>query len=84
MNTAVGGLIKKAREKKGITQTQVGRLIKMSEQFVGRIEAGEAPLPLSRVNTVRKVLRITRSKMVNAYVRDYAKKIEKTVYNKKA
>ena len=83
MNSAIGSLVKKAREKKGLTQTKAGKLLKISEQFIGRVEAGEVPLPLSRANKVRQVLRITRAQLISAYLRDYSKKVEDTIYNKK-
>ncbi len=75
MKSEVGDLIRVAREKKGISQTQAGRLLKFSEQFLGRIEAGDVPCPLVRAKKIQKVLNIKQSHLLGAYVNDYTNKI---------
>ncbi len=79
MRSVVGELVKKAREKKGFSQTKAGRLLRLSEQFVGRVEAGEVPLPLTRAARFQKVLDIKRSALLGAYIRDYADKVNKVL-----
>lgn len=77
MESAIGGLIKKARERKGLTQTRAGKLLRFSEQFLGRIEAGEVPLPFIRARKVQEVLRIKRDMLAKAYIKDYVLKMTK-------
>lgn len=82
METAVGGLIRKARERRGLSQTKAGRLLRMSEQFLGRIEAG-SPLPFPRVKKIQKVLGIKTKPLIQAYVTDYAIKVNRALNAKK-
>ena len=82
MISAVGELIKQAREKKRLSQTAAARTLKFSEQFLGSIEAGKAPLPLTRVKKVKKFFKISNQMLLKAYVQDYARKIGRVLDSK--
>ncbi len=82
MTSAIGGLLKIAREKKKLSQTQAAKLFKFSEQFLGRIEAGEAPLPLNHAKKVQKTFKLRKVDVINAYLEDYVKKVEKVLNGK--
>lgn len=77
---AVGSLIKKAREKKGLSQTKAARALRFKEQFLGRVEAGKDPLPLQRAIKVSKSLGIYKAQLLDAYVTDYANKVNKVLF----
>ncbi len=77
MDSAVGQLIKKAREARGLSQTDAGKLINISEQFLGRVEVGSDPLPLMRARRLQKVLKINRRKLLSAFIKDYKSKVNK-------
>lgn len=73
---AVGELIKVHREKRKLTQVQAGRMLRVTAQFINRIERGDH-MPLSRARKIRKVLNIKYGDMLSALVKDYTGKVSK-------
>jgi transcriptional regulator with XRE-family HTH domain len=58
INKEVGFNIRKIREAKGLTQTQLGKLAGLHRAYVGQIERGEKNMGLKNLQRIAKALRI--------------------------
>lgn len=66
-----GKLLRKAREKRGLTQTYVGKTLGFNPQFYNRIEQGEVKLPTRYIKKVCSMLELEVDKLHRAYMIDY-------------
>ncbi len=71
-----GKLLRKAREKKGYTQTDVGRRLGFNPQFYNRVEQGEVKLPVRYIKKVCSMLDLSVEALHKAYLIDYTSKLK--------
>ena len=76
----VAKLIKEYRFRKGFSQKELARKLKLSEQFLGRVESGKCALPVSQGKKLMKALDIHASDLVSAFTSDYQTKIYAKLY----
>ncbi len=73
----IGELIIQAREKKHLTQKQLGNLLGgRSAQFVSNIERNKNGVPLKHIKFLSKLLELSKKDIVKKLVSDYREKIE--------
>lgn len=77
MTTAIGKLLKTARKKLKISQTDVAKKLEFSTVFISRIELGQALLPAKYVNPVSKILEIDRDDILSALKKDLGDNLER-------
>lgn len=71
----IGEKIKQAREKKGLSQTELAeKLGYKSRSSVNKIETGGRDIPRSQIVKIAKILDIPPSSLVNIYDDDYEEK----------
>jgi transcriptional regulator with XRE-family HTH domain len=58
INKEVGFNIRKIREEKGLTQTQLGTLAGLHRAYIGQIERGEKNIGLKNLEKIAKALRV--------------------------
>ncbi|MHC4631605.1 MAG: helix-turn-helix domain-containing protein [Planctomycetota bacterium] len=58
INKEVGFNIRKIREEKGLTQTQLGKLAGLHRAYIGQIERGEKNIGLKNLEKIGKALRV--------------------------
>lgn len=75
----VGDLLRENRDVFGLTQAEIAKKVRVSEQFWGRIEKGDVLLPIKRAAKTAAVLKIGTSALFNAYVEDYSAKIKRAL-----
>jgi len=73
----VAKLVKESRELLGMTQKELSKKVGFSDQFLGKIENGFAPLPLSKARKFVKTLGFTFDHLKEALIVDYTRKITK-------
>lgn len=73
----VANLVKEARMKKGLSQTETGRILRLSEQFISRMEAAKCPIPIKHAKRLQKLFDIKTSELMDSYLADYWEKLEK-------
>ena len=49
-----GGILKKARKKRGLTQWQLARQLRVTQSAIARMEAGEIPLNTAAISFIKK------------------------------
>jgi len=49
-----GGILKKARKKRGLTQWQLARQLGVTQSAIARMEAGEIPLNTAAISFIKK------------------------------
>lgn len=76
MSNTIGKLIRFKRENLGLTQKDVAQAMGFSNVFLGRVEFGKTPLPLSHVNKLAKVLKLTRQEILFAIKHDVNNRID--------
>lgn len=79
----VGDLLRENRDIFGLTQSDIAKKVRVSEQFWGRIEKGDVLLPIKRAAKTAAILKIGTSALFNAYLEDYAAKIKKALEPKR-
>jgi transcriptional regulator with XRE-family HTH domain len=77
----IGSLFRKYREKKGLTQGEVGNYLNTSYQFVWQLEKGKCALPLNTIGKLVKFLDIPESQikriLLDAYEREILDQFKK-------
>ncbi len=76
-------MILEARIKKNILQYELAKQLKMTGQFLGRIEKGEVWLPTDRFQMVSKILGIPIAKLIDWQVAKFKNDLTKEVSNGK-
>ncbi len=65
MGKQIGIFIKQMREKRGLSQSQVAKLLKLkTAQSISNIERGVSPLPRSKIKKLADVLGIEKKEIV--------------------
>jgi len=49
-----GGILKKARKKRGLTQWQLARQLRVTQSAIARMEAGEIPLNTAAISFIKQ------------------------------
>lgn len=70
MSNKVGEVLKAARLKKNLTQSQFGAMIGWRASFVTNIEQGKKPLPAAAILPTAEALNIPVKKLIGAYLDD--------------
>ncbi|MBX2994886.1 MAG: helix-turn-helix transcriptional regulator [Bdellovibrionaceae bacterium] len=86
MNTVktVAGMIKTARERKGLTQKEVGRLLGYQNgQFIYMIENG-SKIPLNALGKLIVLLGMDEQTVMSTLVKDYARTAKSALKNARA
>ena len=73
----VANLLKAARVKKGLSQTVTGRILRLSEQFISRMEGCQCPIPIKHTKRLQKLFDISTEDLMEAYAKDYWEKLKK-------
>ncbi|MCE9564301.1 MAG: helix-turn-helix transcriptional regulator [Planctomycetes bacterium] len=66
-NRVIVALLKEAREAANLTQIELAKLLKQSQSFVSKMEAGERRLDLVQLRTVCSALGITLPEFVERF-----------------
>lgn len=74
----VANLLKEARVRKGLSQTETGRILRLSEQFISRMEAAKCPIPLKHARRFQKLFGISAVELMDSYLADYKEKLKKS------
>lgn len=61
----IGGIIKKIREDKGMTQQQIAELVGMHRSNYSKVEGGQRELSIAAVNKIARYLGMTLDELVN-------------------
>ncbi|MCB0378723.1 MAG: helix-turn-helix transcriptional regulator [Bdellovibrionales bacterium] len=78
LNQSLGNYILEERESIGITQKKLASELKISAQFLGRIEHGAVPIPIPTLIGCIKVLKLKERKVIKIFEnagKDKAKRI---------
>ena len=77
-NTA--NLVRSRRKKRGMTQSEISRIIKYEHsQFISNFETGSSPLPIKKLNDIRKILNIPKAELLKSLHQDFAAHIAKYI-----
>ncbi len=77
-NTA--NLVRIRREKKGVSQSEISRKLKYAHsQFISNFERGYSPLPIKKLNDIRKILGISKAELLKALHQDFVAHIKKDI-----
>lgn len=71
----VSKLIKTKRLKTLISQRDLAKRIKVTNQFICKIESGITPVPVDKAILVANILGIKKDTLYKAYIKDYKLKI---------
>jgi len=84
MSKAIGKMIKKAREEKGLTQTEVGKALGYQNgQFVYMIETG-VKTPLDVLGKLIVLLSLNEKQVMETLLSDYIRTAKQTLKQAKA
>ncbi len=76
-------MFKELREKKGLTQTKIAKMLKINVGFWSRIEANKADLPIRHFKKTAKMLGISTKRLVDERIEKVAKEIKAQIYARK-
>jgi transcriptional regulator with XRE-family HTH domain len=80
MGKDVGHFIRKAREKRGLSQSDVARLLNLkTAQSISNIERGVSPLPRSKIKRLAGVLGIGRGELYTLVVGEMQARVARAV-----
>lgn len=79
---AMGQLLKARREALSLPQYKAAKAIGFAPQFLGRIEKGEVNLPYKKIRVAVRVLKIPRSQLEEALMKDHKDFIQSIVYKR--
>ncbi|MBI3542891.1 MAG: helix-turn-helix transcriptional regulator [Deltaproteobacteria bacterium] len=78
MGKHVGSFIKQLREKKGLSQADVARLLSLkTAQSISNIERGVSPLPRAKIKKLADILGIRKGEIVNVVMREMQERVSK-------
>lgn len=75
--TNQGKLLKLARTRKGLSQTELAKKINYSGMFVSHCEHGKARIPIAKIKKICQVLNLPVELMTSAVVRDFKQKLKR-------
>lgn len=73
----VANILRAARIKKGLSQTETGRILRLSEQYISRMEGCQCPIPIKQTRRLQKLFGISTEVLMEAYAKDYWEKLKK-------
>ncbi|MEW6057561.1 MAG: helix-turn-helix transcriptional regulator [Bdellovibrionota bacterium] len=80
MGKQVGIFIREMREKRGLSQGDVARLLKLkTAQSISNIERGVSPLPRTKIKRLADILGIRKSEIVTIVLREVQDRYSKVV-----
>ena len=78
MGKHVGSFIKVLREKKGLSQADVAKLLSLkTAQSISNIERGVSPLPRAKIKRLADVLGIKKGEIVTVVLREVSDRVSK-------
>lgn len=77
----VAKLLREAREKKGMTQEQLGQKLKYASghQYVSNWERGASPPPFAKLREINKELEVKPQEFIDAYLQDFRERLEQVL-----
>lgn len=79
--SVMGTLLRQKRELLGETIVDVSAKLHITKQFIQRVEMGITPLPFKQASKFMKQYGIDKDTIINAYIADYLRKINKHLHD---
>lgn len=78
MGKQVGSFIKNLREKRGLSQADVAKLLSLkTAQSISNIERGVSPLPKSKIKKLADILGVKKSEIVTVVLAEVQERVAK-------
>lgn len=78
MGKYIGSYIKELREKKGLSQADVARLLSLkTAQSISNIERGVSPLPRAKIKRLADILGVKKGEIVTMVMREVQDRVSK-------